>query len=85
MPSLFFLTGPTAAAAGSICTFLCKLHNFLTKIRLNFVHLDFPFSIDKFSILWYNIIVVKGGKVNGREKPTTATRKNFLKKFQKTP
>jgi len=33
--------------------------------------------------LWYNIIVVKGRKVNGREKPTTATRKNFSKTFEK--
>jgi len=46
-----FLTGPTAAAAGPICAFLCKLHNFLTKIPLKFVQIIFPFSIDKFIFL----------------------------------
>jgi hypothetical protein len=49
------------------------------------VHLDFPFSIDKFLILWYNIIVVKGSKTF--EGSTTDERavKKFLKNFSKTP
>ena len=78
MRPLFFLTGPTAAAAGSICALLFKLHNFLTKIPLKFVQIIFPFSIDKYLFLWYNIIVVKGrGKPKSRQGREQKSKKNF--------
>ena len=57
---LFFLVGSRAAAPEPICAFLCKLHNFRVKIYFNFVHIIFPFSLDFWRVLWYNIIVVKG-------------------------
>jgi hypothetical protein len=55
-----FFAGLWTPAHKPICAFLYNLHNFLPKISLNFVHLDFPKTLDKFIKICYNTNVVKG-------------------------
>jgi hypothetical protein len=75
-------------AAPVALPFLCKVLHFtpfFAKCLCKLTKRNFLKPLDILHPLWYNTIVVKGRKVNGKEKPTTATRKKFLKKFSKTP
>ena len=72
-----FLRRGASGRSRPFCGICTKWHIFCRQTLCKMTNRNFLKTLDKFRLMWYNIIVVKGRKVNGREKPTTATRKKF--------